>query len=113
MVVLIQDLQRNCNPFWPFISVQVKKLLRKSQAHFTGRCTNIENEAKRSFSYNTKSVYRIADDSHIYKNCREIVFFKCIINSLQKTAKTQQRKISQYFDRIFTKMETESLKSYD
>ena len=93
--------------------MQVKKLLRKSQAHFTGRCTNIENEAKRSFSYNIKSVYRIADDSHIYKNCQEIVFFKCIINSLQKIAKTQQRKISQYFDRIFTKMEIESLKSYD
>ena len=47
------------------------------------------------------------------KTCREIVFFKCIINTLQKTAKTQQRKISKYFDRICTKMETESIKSYN
>ena len=93
--------------------MQVKKLLRKSQAHFTGRATKIENEAKRSLSYNIKSVYRIADDSHIYKNCREVVFFKCIINNLQKTTKNQQRKVSKYFDRICTKKEPESLKSYD
>ena len=60
-----------------------------------------------------KSVFCIADDSHIYKTCREIVFYKCIINNSQKTAKTEQRNISKYFDKICTKMETESLKSYD
>ena len=93
--------------------MQVKKLVRIFQAHFTGRGTNIENEAKRSFSYNIKSFYRIANDSHIYKICRELVLFKCILNNLLKTAKTQQRKISRYFDIICTKIEPESLKCYD
>ena len=49
----------------------------------------------------------------MYKTCREIVYLKCIINNLQKTAKSQQRNISKYFDIICTKIETESLKSYN
>ena len=47
MAVLIQDFYKGTGTHSSqCISVEVKKILRKSQAHFTGRGTKIENEAK-------------------------------------------------------------------